>query len=72
MDFNSLFDFITANGIATEEECSLVCCINGSSVDTLNDIIYARTGYHDAQKLHDCEPENYDFPMLELDEEEEE
>lgn len=71
MDFNSLFDFIITNGIATEEEAQLVCCINGSSVDTLNDIIYARTGYHDAQQLNDFEPENYDFSMLEIDEEEE-
>lgn len=72
MNFDSLWDFVTANGIATEEECRLVCYINGSSVSTLNDIIEVRTGYHDAEQLHDFEPENYDFSMLEIDEEEEE
>jgi hypothetical protein len=72
MDFNNLFDFVIRNGIATEEECRLVCYINGTSVCTLNDIIEVRTGYHDAEQLHDCEPENYDFSMLALDDDEEE
>jgi len=34
------------NEIATEEEIKLVCNINGTSEETLNDILYARTGYH--------------------------
>lgn len=68
MDFNSLWDFVTGNGIATEDECRLVCCINGSSIETLNDVIEVRTGYHDAQQLHDCEP-GYDFSMLEIEDE---
>jgi len=33
------------NEIATEEEIKLVCNINGTSEETLNDILYARTGY---------------------------
>lgn len=38
-------------GIATSAELQLVTSINGYSLDTLNDIIYARTGYHDMEQL---------------------
>ena len=37
--------------IATDEELQLVTSINGYNIDTLNDIIYARTGYHDIEQL---------------------
>lgn len=37
--------------IATDEELQLVTSINGYNVDTLNDVIYARTGYHDMEQL---------------------
>lgn len=38
-------------GIATDEELQLVTSINGYNIDTLNDIIYVRTGYHDIEQL---------------------
>ena len=38
-------------GIATDEELQLVTSINGYNIDTLNDIIYVRTGYHDMEQL---------------------
>ena len=38
-----LIDF----GIATAEELQLITDINGYSEETLNDVIYARTGYRD-------------------------
>lgn len=34
-------------GIATEEELQLVTDINGYSKETLDDVLYARTGYRD-------------------------
>lgn len=58
---NPLYDFIRDNEIATEDEISLVTNINGWSEESLNDIIYCRTGYHDVPQLYDCEPENYYF-----------
>ena len=69
---NAIWDFITSNEIATEEELQLVCCISGYSVDTLNAVIYARTAYHDVEQIHDCEPENYYFGDMYPEEEEEE
>lgn len=56
-----IYDFIRANEIATESEIELVTNINGYSEETLNDIIYCRTGYHDVPQLYDCEPDNYYF-----------
>lgn len=40
-------NFLIERGIATEDEISLVTEINGYSIATLNDILYARTGYQD-------------------------
>lgn len=38
-------------GIATDEELQLVTSINGYSIETLNEVIYVRTGYHDMEQL---------------------
>ena len=43
--FNELYDNLIEFGIAKEKEINLVCSINGSSVDTLNQILYSRIGY---------------------------
>ena len=37
--------------IATDEELQLVTSINGYNMVTLNEVIYARTGYHDMEQL---------------------
>ena len=63
-----LFDFIVENNIATEEEVSLVTNINGYSEESLNDIIHARTEYHDVPQLYACEPNNYYFRQELLEE----
>lgn len=44
MNKEQLWDSLINNGIATESELRLVTCINGYSVETLNDVLYARTG----------------------------
>lgn len=46
-DVDKVKNFLIEQEIATEDEISLVTQINGYSIDTLNDILYARTGYHD-------------------------
>lgn len=38
---NTMVEF----GVCTEEEFDLVSSINGYSVETVNDVLYARTGY---------------------------
>lgn len=54
-----LYDFIIDNEIATEAEISLVTQICGYNEKALNDIIWCRTAYHDAEQCYDCEPENF-------------
>lgn len=49
-DAARVWDYIIDNGIATEDELQLVTDINGYSVDTLNDVLYARTGYHSIEQ----------------------
>lgn len=48
-----LWDFIVDNNIATEDEISLVTDINGWSEETMNDIIFARTGYRSYEQCLD-------------------
>lgn len=69
---DEVFDFLVENGIATKDEVQLVTSINGYNGKSLSDIIYVRTGYHNIEQLHDCEPDSYDFTMVDFGEEEEE
>ena len=46
-EINELWDWLVDMGIATEEELGLITDINGYSVETLNDVLYSRTGYRD-------------------------
>ena len=48
-------NYLIENNIATEEEITLVCAINGFNTETLDDILYARTGYRSFEQLMDEE-----------------
>lgn len=50
-NINELWETIIEYGIATEEELQLVTCINGYNEETLNDIIYVRTGYRNIEQF---------------------
>ncbi len=52
---NKIFDFIVEWNIATEEEIQLVTNINGWNEDSLNDIIYVRSGYRDMEQYKESE-----------------
>ena len=41
--------------IATDAELHLITCINGYNMETLNDVIYVRTGYHDIEQFEGYE-----------------
>lgn len=43
--------FLEEEGIATGEEIDLVTKINGYNMDSINDIIYVRTGCRDYEQL---------------------
>jgi len=50
-----IWDYIIDNGIASEEALILITNINGYSVDTLNDVLYATTGYRSIEQIDDEE-----------------
>lgn len=50
-NIDQLYNEIIDNGIATESELNLVTDINGYNEETLNNVIYARTGYHDIEQF---------------------
>ena len=50
-DVERVWEMLVDMEIATDEELQLVTSINGYNIDTLNDVIYVRTGYHDIEQL---------------------
>ena len=55
MTTNELWTLIVEYGIATDSEIDLVTDINGNSIESLNNIIYARTGYRDIESYEESE-----------------
>ena len=47
MDTETAYEALIEAGVATEGELELVTNINGYSLETLVDVLYARTGYRD-------------------------
>ena len=50
---NEVWDLLIEYGVATQEELKLITCINGYNMDTMNSVIYARTGYQDIEQIQD-------------------
>ena len=50
-----LWDFLVDYGIATEKEIGLVCSINGTNLDSLESILYSRTGYRSLEQYTESE-----------------
>lgn len=46
----NLWDYMVEQGIATDDELRLVTSIDGMNIDTLNDVLYVRTGYRDIKQ----------------------
>ena len=47
MDTEAAYEALIEAGVATEGELALVTNINGYSLETLEDVLYARTCYRD-------------------------
>ena len=50
---DEVWDLLIEYGVATQKELELVTCINGYNIDTLNDVIYVRTGYRNIEQIQD-------------------
>ena len=67
MTTNELWTLIVKYGIAIDSEIDLVTDINGNSIETLNDIIYARTGYRDIESYEESEFDDDDDEPADID-----
>ena len=52
---NELYDYLTDYEIATEDEIALVCSINGTNLDSLESILYSRTGYRSLEQIQEMQ-----------------
>ena len=52
---NELWDYLTETETATENELALVTSINGHNLETLESVLYCRTGYRSLEQIQDCE-----------------
>ena len=50
-----IWDFITEQGIATNDELCLITSINGTNEDSLNSVLYSRTGYRSLEQITEIE-----------------
>lgn len=51
LTISEYWDKIIELQIATENELQLITDINGYNMETLNDVIYSRTGYRDLYQI---------------------
>lgn len=51
MDIENMENTLLEFGIATEDEINIVSNINGYSVESMEAILYAKTGYRDIYQL---------------------
>ena len=54
-DTEELYDYLMDYEIATEKEISLVCSINGTNLDSLESILYSRTGYRSLEQIREMD-----------------
>lgn len=54
-EYNELWNLIVDNNIATDDELDLISRINGWRLETLEDVLYVRTGYRDLKQYKEIE-----------------
>ena len=52
---DDIWDYLVDYEIATEEELKLITCINGYNEESLNAVLYARTGYRSIEQIKELE-----------------
>jgi len=57
MTIDEYWDNLISNYIATEDELKLVTSINGYTIETLDDVLYVRTGYRSWEQYYTSEGE---------------
>ena len=54
-EINKLWDYLTDYEIATDKEICLVTSINGTNLESLESILYCRTGYRSLEQINEME-----------------
>ena len=54
-ELSNLWVYLLDNGIVSEETLQVVANINGYSLNTLEDVLYATTGYHSLEQVQETE-----------------
>ena len=54
-DTEELYDFLIDYEYATEKEIGLVCSINGTNLESLESILYVRSGYRSLEQIQEME-----------------
>ncbi len=52
---SKMWNWLVDMGIATDDELMLVTGISGYNIDTLNFVLYYRTGYRDREQYEEAE-----------------
>jgi hypothetical protein len=52
---DNIWQYIVDADIATDDTLRVITSINGYNIDTLNDVLYAVTGYRDIKQLKENE-----------------
>ena len=50
-EVDDLWSYLVDNEFFTQAELELITSINGYNIDTLNDALYARYGYHSLDQM---------------------
>tara|TARA_R100000406_G_scaffold27935_1_gene17935 strand:- start:1861 stop:2052 length:192 start_codon:yes stop_codon:yes gene_type:complete len=53
--YGLLHNYLLDYEIATQEELILVCSINGNTTETLESVLYVRTGYRSLDQILEAE-----------------
>ena len=59
---DDLWDFLEDMEIATKEELQLVTNINGYNLESLESVLYVRTGYRYLEQYLECEMQGWKTP----------
>jgi len=52
-DYNDLYDYLTDNEIFTHEEIAIAVYFGGDDLETLQNLLYFRTGYRSLEQLEE-------------------
>ena len=55
MNTINAWEYLAETGIATRDELSLVTQINGYNMETMENVLYVRTGYRSFDQMEDME-----------------